>query len=169
GGVDFDNIWAASFSASTRPSKVIGGGFDITFGDRIARSELAMGHQIDIGGWIELRLTDRLLLEPQIIYTESHDADTDERFFKGYIARSRIGYQFNRELSLRLVCEYNDFAERWSIDPLITYRINPFSTFYAGATYDYANFSDCGIEQTRSLTCLSDRQFFMKIQYLFQT
>jgi len=169
GGVDFDNIWAVSFSANTRPSKVIGAGFDITYGNRIARSELAMGHEIDIAGWTELRLTDRLLLEPEVIYTESHDVDTDERFFKGYIARSRIGYQFNRELSLRLVCEYNDFAERWSIDPLITYRINPFSTFYAGATYDYANFSDCGIDQTRSLTCLSDRQFFMKIQYLFQT
>jgi len=169
GGVDFNNIWAIAIAGDACPNKVIEGGWSIVYGNRIVRSELTMGHQTSLYGWFDLHPTDRLLVESSVDYVTSHDPVTNEEFFSGYIARSRLGYQFSREFSLRLVCEYNDFSEQWSIDPLITYRINPFSTFYAGATYDYANFSGCGIDEARSLTCLSNRQFFMKIQYLFQT
>lgn len=62
--------------------------------------------------------------------------------------------------------QYNDFAESWEADPLVTYRLNPFSIFYVGSTRDYfigrpdAN----GIEGWKLL----DRQYFMKLQYLFQ-
>ncbi len=109
------------------------------------------------------------MIEPGIEYAESRDPDSDGLFFSGYFARTRLSYRFTRELSLRLVTEYDNFDRQWNVDPLVTYRINPFSTFYLGATYDYDRFEDCGPNEDRSITFLSERQFFMKIQYLFQT
>jgi hypothetical protein len=114
-------------------------------------------------------LSRHLLIAPSIENTGSREPDSDGFFLCGYIARTRLSYQLTRELSLRLVTEYDDIDRQWNIDPLVTYRRNPSSTFYLRATYDYDRFEDCGPNEDRSITCLPERQFFMKIQYLFQT
>ena len=169
GGVEFDNIWALTAQSGLCPSGAVDMGFNLTYGNQIARSWLEMGRETSLDLWADIRPTDRLLIEPNFTYLKSHNVDTKERFFEGYVARTRTSYQFDRKVSLRLVVEYNDFAERWSVDPLFTYRLNPFSTFYAGATYDYDKYYECGADRISNLTCLSERQFFIKIQYLFQT
>ncbi|UCD64758.1 MAG: carbohydrate binding family 9 domain-containing protein [Candidatus Zixiibacteriota bacterium] len=169
GGTDFRDIWAFTCDTDISPLKAVQGGINVTYGNQIARNFMAMGRQTSVSAWLDIRPTDRLLIENGAAYTKSRDADTNEEYFEGYILHTRVGYQFSRELSLRLVGEYNDFSERWSLDPLITYRINAFSTFYAGATYDYSKYHNCGFDEINTLTCLSQRQFFMKLQYLFQT
>jgi hypothetical protein len=169
GGIDFANIWAISPSIYLRPLPQLEVGAYGTYGNQIARNFLAMGRQTTFNFWFDLHPTDRLLIEPEFTYTKSRDVDTHQKYFEGSITRARVSYQFNRELSFRLVAEYNDFSERWSVAPLITYRLNPFSTVYAGATYDYDKFYGCGLEETATMTCLSQRQFFLKLQYLFQT
>jgi hypothetical protein len=170
GGIDFDDIWAISGGAWATPSSVVEGGWSFTYGRQIARLDGAMGTERTVNVWFDYRPTDRLLIEPSMVYTESRETDSDsiKLFYSGYIARTRLGYQFSRELSVRLVGEYDGFCKQWNFDPLVTYRINPFSTFYLGATYDYDRFEDCGPNGNRSIRRLSDRQFFMKIQYLFQ-
>ncbi len=49
---------------------------------------------------------------------------------------------------------------------MLTYRLNPFSIFYVGSTRDYRDLTMAqnGIEGWT----LMDRQYFMKLQYLFQ-
>ena len=106
------------------------------------------------------------MIEPNINYARSTDQVTGKELYDGYITRTRFRYQANKELSVRLVVQYNNFAERWDIDPLITYRISPFSVFYIGSTYDYANLATGNDNQTD--WTLASRQFFMKLQYLFQ-
>ncbi len=59
------------------------------------------------------------------------------------------------------------FGSKWEIDPLITYRLNPFSVFYFGSMHDYRDFNSAFPGQ-QSLHRMTDRQYFMKIQYLFQ-
>ena len=169
GGVDFSSIWgfAGDLWATPVPAVKISCGVD--YGYRIARRYLQMGKELAIEFGADLRPTDRLLIQPSIGYMESRDPDSDGLFFSGYILYTKLSYQFSRELSLRLVTEYDNFERQWNVDPLVTYRMNPFSTFYLGATYDYDRFDDCGPNKDRSITCLSERQFFMKIQYLFQT
>ena len=88
--------------------------------------------------------------------------DNDVELFKGFIYRSRINYQFTRELFLRLILQYNDFDDNFDIDPLLSYKLNPFTIFYIGSTYDYTD-----VDDSNNLT-LSSRQFFMKFQYLFR-
>jgi len=105
-------------------------------------------------------------IEPEIMYDRSVNLDTGEELFAGFITRTRLHYQFNRELSLRLVIQYDDFDKAWDVDPLLTYRLSPFSLFYIGTTYDY---QELDIEEKGGRNWkLSSRQFFLKLQYLFQ-
>ncbi|MDH4156141.1 MAG: carbohydrate binding family 9 domain-containing protein [candidate division Zixibacteria bacterium] len=169
GGIDFRDVWSVATHVAAVPLAAVELGAEVAYGHQIVRYAFAMGKENAMNVYASIRPIDGLLVEPSLVYSRSRDVDTDEEYFDGYIGRVRVHYQFNRELSLRLVGEYNDFYGRWNVDPLITYRINPFSTFYLGATYDYDEFNKCGITEDRSMTCLSQRQFFMKIQYLFQT
>ena len=76
----------------------------------------------------------------------------------------RVNVQFTREFFLRMIFQYNEFADSYDFEPLLTYRINPFTVFYVGSGHrwqDYSNdFDGFGIEET-------DRQYFAKFQYLF--
>jgi len=169
GGQDFDNIWSVSGEINMRPANVIGFGAEIDYGDRIARSFLLMGTETNASGWIDFRPLKRLQGELSARYSRSRDVETGEEFFAGYITRLRLSYQFTRRFSLRLVGEYDDFNHRWSIDPLLTYRINPFSQFFVGSTYDYLRFENTGPPMDGPVTSLEARQFFIKLQYLFMT
>ena len=81
--------------------------------------------------------------------------------YRGYIFRTRLNYQFTKRLFLRLVLQYDNFDELFDLDPLLTYRINPFSAFYIGSALDYQDFGrNAGIAQT-------ERTYFFKFQYLF--
>jgi hypothetical protein len=72
----------------------------------------------------------------------------------------------SRELSARLVVQYNDRYNSWDVDPLITYRINPFSIFYIGSTNDFRELNP--IDDGRNGWALTSRQYFLKLQYLFR-
>lgn len=88
----------------------------------------------------------------------------------GYIARTRVGYQFTRKFFMRTVVQYNDFSESLEIDPLITYKINAFTALHVGSTHDFDRFDHPGQPDDPSrFFRQSSRQFFFKFQYLFRT
>jgi len=169
GGTDFRDIRVFALEMSAQPWEAAAFGASASRGRMIARRFVRMGTETRVETWLDLRPTSRLLLETNLSYDESRDADTDEEFFSGYIVRSKINYQFTRRFAVRVVVEYDDFDNLWNLDPLITYRLNPFSTFYAGASYDYLRFDQAGPGGTERLSALDERQFFIKLQYLFQT
>jgi hypothetical protein len=176
-GIQFYNIWDISLNFNTTPSYLFAFGGRVNYGHRIARGDKVMGKERALFGWVDLRPIDRVYLETWINQIQSHNLDTDEELFKGYIVRSRLSLQLSRELSFRFVAQYNDFGKTWDFDPLITYQISPFSLFYIGTTYDYEKIyglnkdhrmmapeGEAGYNRTK----LSSRQFFMKLQYMFQ-
>ncbi len=166
GGVQFDGIWLAHTCVNAHPGGWLQCGAHYDYGHRIARRDLVMGKEITTGCWATVKPIDRLSINSSFTYITSSDVDSGETLFSGYISRTRVGLQFSRELSARIVVQYNDFAERWEFDPLLRYRLNPLSTFYVGSTRDYRdlNLADHG----REGWTLTDRQYFMKLQYLFQ-
>ena len=81
-------------------------------------------------------------------------------------AARAIALQVTRELSARIIVQYNGFYDTWEGDPLLQYQINPFSIFYVGSTRDYAKLAvDPASQQDWRLT---HRQYFLKLQYLFR-
>ena len=165
-GVSFDNLQSVFVSVDSRPLSQMGFGFNIRRGQGVAFATLDKGNEISVGGYLDLKPIDRIRIEPNISYARSTHVDTDAELYKQTVTRTRLRYQASRALSLRLVVQYDDYRRAWNIDPLFTYRISPFSVAYIGSTYDYQDFSVNTNEPSR--WDLQSRQFFMKLQYLFQ-
>jgi len=175
----FEGLWAAHHCLSSTPSQYVSFGGSINYGHKIARGYREMGSERYYTSWIDLQPINRLLWENSFSHITYTSVNTGVELFKGYIFRSKLSYHFNRKLWLRFVTQYNDFREAWDLDPLLTYQINPFTLFYVGTTYDYRTYHGmdsegvCYVDNPEMDAChshtkLSGRQFFMKLQYLFQ-
>jgi hypothetical protein len=164
--IQFNGIWSSHACFSTQPSGALSLNGNVNYGHRIARHELVMGKQLDFGLGAEVKPLDRLLISASYGYIRSNDLVTDERLFSQSIFWSRLSLQLSRELSMRVVTQYNDRWRTWDLDPLITYRINSLTLFYVGSTHNYRDFDLA--EDGREGWTLTERQFFLKLQYLFQ-
>jgi len=152
------------FNINSDFSEPVQAGINFNSGEFIARNEdpPVMGDGINFDAWINIKATSRMKIEQSYRFSTLKRQDNDVELFKGFIYRSRINYQLTREMFLRLILQYNDFDNNFDIDPLLSYKLNPFTIFYIGSTYDYSD-----VDDSNNLT-LSSRQFFVKFQYLFR-
>lgn len=165
-GRDFSGLWRLEGSINNRFGNMLGTGIFVHYGKALARRYMTTGTETGIDVELGFKPIDRLVIEPTLSYLASYHSETGIELYKGYISRTRFLFQATRELSLRLVVQYDDFDGWWDVDPLLTYRLSPFSVFYAGSSYDYIDFAE-----NRDLPAkwrLGSRQYFMKLQYLFQ-
>jgi len=162
----YDDIYSTGFHIQAIPTGWLNFGVNASKGHRIARFARTLGDEEQFSAWATLKPFDRLVVDANYDRANSIDIETGEELFDGYILRTRVQFQLSRELAARVVLQYNDFRGSWDADPLLTYRLNPFSIFYVGSTRDYRDLSmvENGIEGWT----LTDRQYFMKLQYLFQ-
>ena len=162
----FDHIFSSSANVDMKLSSRIDGGWEASYGHRIARGDETMGRETNLSVWLNLKPIDRLKLATTYRYVRSTALEDGRELFAGYIARSRLDLQVTRTWSLRLVLQYNDFSRSWEADPLVTWRLNPFSIFYFGSTRTYGEFD--GTTDPIDGWRLTDRTYFMKLQYLWQ-
>ncbi len=170
----FDGLRDASIFLSGNIRNRINLGLYYNWGRDINYSRLKKGDYTNCGFSIYLKPIDRITIEPNFDFTRMVAVDNKARYYNGYITRTRIQFQATKELSFRLVTQYNDFGRSWDLDPLMTFRVNSFSVFYVGSTYDYG---DIAPMQRRALSQndipttwkMTSRQYFMKLQYLFRT
>ena len=164
GGTQFDNINRTQININARPDGSLSLFFNGSFGRFIRRSdnpEMGTGHTIDFTA--RLRPTFRLQLD--LSYSRSRLASVAHGtlFYDGYIARLLGLYQFTPELYLRVIGQYDQFNKALDFYPLFSYKLNPFTIFYAGSTYSMSDFGDpFGVKQTA-------RQYFLKLQYLLRS
>lgn len=164
-GIEFAGIRDWNVFARSNFSDPVRIGFFLSRGRRIARftDPPMVGDGTDAEIFATFKPLTRLVIQPSLNFSELHERDGGPEIFSGYILRTRTTFQFTRELFLRLVLEYNDFSESLDIQPLLTYKLNPFTLFFIGSTASYRKFDDPNeFAQT-------ERQFFAKFQYLFRS
>jgi hypothetical protein len=101
-----------------------------------------------------------------------------------HIVRSKLNYQYNKELSVRAIFQYNsqlngppftslDYEKNFNADLLITYLIHPGTALYLGYNSNLENFdpdaitSHAGLFRTKGF--INDgRAIYAKISYLFR-
>ncbi len=116
--------------------------------------------------------------------------------FNNHILRSKLNYQFNRELSLRAILDYNATlanpglldvqtnlggapggplvpTKRFNTDLLLTYLLHPGTAVYVGYTDRQENLaldssSPPMLRRISSPTTATGRQIFVKVSYLFR-
>jgi hypothetical protein len=159
----FRGIHKTFFSVDTRPSNAFSFALEGGAGKFIYRSAAPkMGNGHNVTAKLDIKPTAKL--SGSISYSSARltDIHNNELFFNGYILRSVLIYQFSPEAFFRAILQYNSFADVFDLYPLFSYKLNAFTTFYAGMTNNYFNFEgDTGFSTT-------DRQYFIKLQYLVQ-
>ena len=134
---------------------------------------------------LTFRPTSRLLLDQTYLYSHLSAPPASGHtgtIFDNHIIRSRVNYQFTRELSVRGIVDYNgvlsnpslvalDRTKHVTADVLLTYLLNPGTAIYVGVTDGFDNLAldpITGIRTTSNPTTSTGRQFFVKTSYLFR-
>ncbi len=153
----------------TYAGEILSGGIYVRRGRSVVRNVDVpyLGHEKLFEAWGTLKPSSRLKATFNLSYAGMDSTASGHEVYSGYVFRNNLSYQFSKRLFLRLVTQYDDFDRRLEVDPLLSYKINPFTVFYLGSTHDLQKFNgeghggDTGYRRT-------DRQFFAKIQYLFR-
>lgn len=149
-----------------------------------------LAHAVD--GYVEVvvRPAPHIRVSQTYIYSRLSVRDDDRPagvsgtpvIFDNHLLRSRLNYQFTRELSLRLIVDYNavlpnaslvgvDREKQFSTDFLVTYLVNPGTALYVGYTDRYENLArDPGrpVDRLGAPSTSTARQFFVKTSYLWR-
>jgi len=140
------------------------------------------------GAGVTLRPSSRLRLEETYLLSRLTTPDDwmapagspGSHIFDNHILRSRVDYQFTRELSLRAILDYTavlpnralvalDTTKQFKADLLLTYLVNPWTAFYVGYSDAYENFASDPFDGLRRIGgpgYSTGRQFFVKSSYL---
>lgn len=129
------------------------------------------------------RPTSQLRIDQTYIFSGLARPGDGATIFNNHILRSRINYQFTRELSLRGIVDYTAVLANSSLvalqrrkglstDVLLTYLLNPGTALYIGYNDRYQNVqidpAGTGIQLTGSPFHATGRQLFVKASYLFR-
>jgi len=158
---NFTNHW---IRMSTRPSSFLNFSLFYTWGPDISYRDLKLGDRENINFSVEVTVNNNFRIKPSISYSAIKELDGDDFYFKGYIGRLDLRYQFTNDLNLRFISEYNDFSKKFFFQPLVSWTPNPDTIFYIGgnqnAIQDFPDYNSPHYVVNKS-------QLFLKFQYLF--
>ena len=151
-----------------------------------------LGTEQSVEAGFTLRPFSRLRLDLSYLYSDLSTSGESAlppdaprgRIFTDHIFRTRVNYQFTRELSARVIFDYEslspnqalvdlDNERRFNADVLFTYLVNPWTAVYVGYTDGYENrplaplTSPPPSPADLPLTS-TGRQVFVKLSYLFR-
>jgi predicted porin len=109
---------------------------------------------------------------------------TDIHLFDDHVLRSKWNYQVNPRLSFRTIFQYSatqanviltdlEHKKNFNTDFLITYMLHPGTALYVGYNHNLQNYDEDAINRHTGLFRTNrlindDRQFFVKLSYLFR-
>ena len=162
GGIWFKGINRFMFNVNSRPLNAISLSMYGHLGKFIYRTDsptTGKGHRF--GASITLKPTSQLNISFSYDRARLSSVDTGELYYDGNIYRTVAIYQFSSEIFFRTIFQYNSFNKAIQLYPLFSYKLNAFTTLFAGATSDYLDYKgEIGTVNT-------NQQYFVKLQYLF--
>ncbi len=183
-GKQFNNIHRVGFESGSQAFKHVYGGFWTETGNYInregiendARNPLAKAKGFNFQTWLTFKPTSRLSDEFNYRQFNLWTHYGGNLITSQKIYRNTMAYQFTKQLFLRVIGEmvyikrYNSDDQKmnrdefFSISPLLSYKINPFTVFFLGAniggTKDpYENYE--GLTAT-------NQSVFVKFQYFMR-
>ena len=158
-----NNMTEVSLWNRYSPSETIRLGLYLSLAEslRYDDEDPAVGKSFFIGTFNTFQLTQKWRISQSLRYSQLRSKQDNSFYFKGYIGRVNINYQFTQDLSFRIIGEYNDFDDNFFVQPLLKWNPNPFTIFYVGGNNGYSR-----MENRRDFH-INDAQFYLKFQYLF--
>lgn len=137
-------------------------------------------------GIISFHPVASLRIDNTYLFSRLRDRQTGAGIFNNHVIRTKWNWQFNRELSFRMILQYTATLANSSFtslptmkqlngDFLITYLIHPGTAIYVGYNSDFQNIdptltlaANGGLSRTRDRLINDGRLFFVKVSYLFR-
>ena len=165
--VDFKNYGMSGLGIIGFPTENLTFLFEGRIGKEIAFNEDVpkIGRQENIFLSLSYKVGNNINLNSSINYSRLENLDNKKAIYDGYISRLSLRYQFNNDLSLRLVSEYNKFNDTFLFQPLLKWNPNPSTIFYIGGIQNSINNFDLEPEDFDPFR-INKSQFFLKFQYL---
>ena len=117
------------------------------------------------GFWARMQASDRMNIGLSYNSQKMTTMDKETNYYSGYTTTLRASFQHNNSLGFKVMAQYNNFSQTFQIQPLLTYQPSPFTIFYIGSTSNQ-NVDGLAMNTIRDGQ-LTNRQYFMKFQYLF--
>jgi hypothetical protein len=136
-----------------------------------------------LNGSIRWRPIDRLRIDTTLLSTSVDDRFGRGKIFDDRILRTRVNYQFTKEMSLRVILQHEETSptalsrlthdENLNLDLLFRYVLNPWSALYVGFNNNESNLQLVDTPQGTQLVRTEDlardgKQLFVKFSYLLQ-
>jgi hypothetical protein len=145
------------------------------------------GNETAITQTLGLKPMGRLQIDNTYILERIVNGKAQHAVFNSHIIRSRVNYQFTRELSMRFIGQYNaqlansnytslTTDKNFNMDFLLTYLVHPGTAIYLGYNSNLENPAPC-VQLAGSSECDSNgrsrftndgRQIFVKMSYQFR-
>ena len=135
---------------------------------------------------MSIRPVSALKIDNTYLFSRLRDGQSDLAIFNNHIIRSKWNWQFNRELSFRMILEYTatlanptftslQTTKQLNSDFLLTYLVHPGTAIYIGYNDDRQNINPAlrfdpfgSLERTKDQFIQDGRQFFVKISYMLR-
>jgi hypothetical protein len=145
----------------------------------------AIGHEDQGNATLTIHASARLRIDNTYLLEHIRERATNLTAVTNHIARSKWNWQFTKELSARVIFQYNSVlsnplisslspTKNFNVDFLLTYLVHPGTAIYVGYNSNLQNLDRRLIPTaTGLLTTPNDyindgRQFFVKASYLFR-
>jgi hypothetical protein len=160
-GKELNGVTRLQFGFNTRPVNELYFSISGQVGNFIYRSSNpTVGNGHSLSAQLQIKPTSQLDISFSYSRSKLRSNFTDELFYDGNIYRAVAIYQFNSEILFRTIVQYSTFSKAFQLYPLFSYKMNAFTTFFAGVTSNYINYEgEYGFRNT-------NQQYFVKLQYL---
>ena len=165
-GKDFRNVGKSTFLIISNPTKELSLLTRIVFGREIAFNEddPEIGKESSVFFSMNYKVGNNLNINPSLRFSKLKKINKPGIFYDGYIARISSRYQFNNDLSIRIISEYDDFNDKFYVQPLLEWNPNPSTIFYIGGNQNSSNIFNVDPEEFNPFL-INRSQFFIKFQY----
>jgi hypothetical protein len=181
-GIDAGTSWFKEFDLTA----FFVSGAGVNFNPAAGRTPM-IGHEDQGNFTLTFHAAGRLRIDNAYLLEHVRERDSHLTAVTNHIVRSKWNYQFTRNLSARLILQYNAVlsnpvisslsrTKSFNTDFLITYLIHPGTAIYVGYNSDLANFDrNLGVDPvtgdimtTQNGYINDSRQFFVKASYVYR-
>jgi hypothetical protein len=181
-GIDAGTTWFKEFDLTAFFVSGVGVNFNPA-----ANQAPTIGHEDQGNFTLTFHAAGRLRIDNAYLIEHIRERDTHLTAVTNHIIRSKWNYQFTRNLSARVILQYNAVlsnpvisslsrTKNFNTDFLITYLIHPGTAIYVGYNSDLENLDrnlaldpvTGAILTTRNGYINDGRQFFVKASYVFR-
>ena len=181
-GIDAATSWFKEFDLTA----FFVSGAGVNYNPSAGRAPM-MGHEDQGNFTLTFHAAGRLRIDNAYLLEHVRERDTNLTAVTNHIIRTKWNYQFTRNLSARLILQYNAVlsnpaisslsrTKNFNADFLITYLIHPGTAVYVGYNSDLANLDPnlavdpvtSAILTTHNGYINDSRQFFVKASYVYR-